>query len=160
MNLTQHLSHDQRQIKHQHKQKTVLILLDTIETKLHESQMLFNDQITKLWHHQCVLEIDQKLNQTMIDLIERHLLIITDKIQCMYHFRKNIMNHLYITNSKQNDLYTSNVRRFDSLDPRLNKVEVFSVDTDSDRTDIPNPSRNSEANFSRIVSVRNGFVFF
>jgi hypothetical protein len=43
-------------------------------------------------------------------------------------------------------LITSNVRRFDSLDPRLNKAEVFSLDTGNDTIGLSNLSLNIKAN--------------
>ena len=52
---------------------------------------------------------------------------------------------------------TSNDRLLDSLDHRLNKAEIFSVDTDTDRIDLFFLSLNSDSNFSRIVNLRNSF---
>ena len=53
---------------------------------------------------------------------------------------------------------TSNVRRFDSLDPRLNTAEIFSADTDSDRTDLSILCLNRDVNLSRSVCTRKDFV--
>jgi hypothetical protein len=45
-------------------------------------------------------------------------------------------------------LYTSNVRRFDSLGPRLNKAEIFSVDTDNDTIAVLILTVNIKGNLS------------
>jgi hypothetical protein len=55
---------------------------------------------------------------------------------------------------------TSNVRRFDSLDPRLNKAEVFSIDTDSDRTDpsilfLNSNAKDGERSLANLVQLEN-----
>jgi len=88
IDLHQRLSHDHRQITQQYKQEIIAILIDTIETKLHESQLLFHNDITKIWQNQCISPIDQQFNETMLDLIQHHLLIITEKIQYTYHYKK------------------------------------------------------------------------
>ncbi len=56
---------------------------------------------------------------------------------------------------------TSNVRRFDSLGPRLYTAEVFSVYTGSDRTNLSILSLNWDVNFSSwIVKVQEIVLWF
>ncbi len=64
----------------------------TIDTKLHQSRLLFHSEIRKICQNQRILPIEQEFNETMIDLIQRYLLIITKKIQYMHHFKETIMS--------------------------------------------------------------------
>jgi hypothetical protein len=52
------------------------------------------------------------------------------------------------TTKKSTANITSNVRRFDSLGPRLNKAEVFSVDTDNDTIGVLILTVNIKGNLS------------
>jgi len=84
--------HPHRQITQPYKQEMITILKDTIETKLYKSQLLLNHEITKICQNQSILPLDQQFNHTMTDLLQRHLILITEKIQYMYHYKDTIMN--------------------------------------------------------------------
>jgi len=49
MGLHEEFCHDHPLITQQSKQEMMIILIDTIETKLHESQILFNAELRKIW---------------------------------------------------------------------------------------------------------------
>jgi len=73
----------------QYKNDMTAILIDAVEAKLIESQKLFDDKIAKMWQNQRTLPSNQSFNPATLDLIDRHLLMLTEKAQCMYDY-KNI----------------------------------------------------------------------
>jgi hypothetical protein len=90
--LRQQLSDGHHRIIQQYKNEMKTIFTETNEVKLRETQQFFDDEMTKMWHDQRALSIDQRLNPIIIAIIDRHLLLITDKIQCIYHYRNAILN--------------------------------------------------------------------
>ncbi|CAF1484850.1 unnamed protein product [Adineta steineri] len=89
MDLNECFSH--RRITQQYKQEMITKLIDSIESTLGESQKLFNEKLEQMRQNQCQIPTDQQLNKAMFDLIEHHLLVITDKVQHIYNFRKFMM---------------------------------------------------------------------
>ncbi|CAF1336698.1 unnamed protein product [Adineta steineri] len=89
MDLNECFSH--RRITQQHKQEMITKLIDSIESTLGESQKLFNEKLEQMRQNQCQIPTDQQLNKAMIDLVEHHLLVITDKVQHIYNFRNFMM---------------------------------------------------------------------
>ena len=88
MNLRQHLHDRHQHIMTQYKSEMMKIYTETLEVKLRESQKLFDDEMTKLWQDQRSLPTHQRLKQTMIDLIDRHLTLITSQVECIYNYKK------------------------------------------------------------------------
>lgn len=78
------------QIIQQYKNEMMNILTDSIEVRLSQSQKLFDDELAYIWQHERTLPLDQQLNQTAIDLMYRHLLLISEKVQYIYYY-KNII---------------------------------------------------------------------
>ncbi|CAF1392801.1 unnamed protein product [Adineta steineri] len=73
-----------RHITKKYKIEMMAIIIDTMKVKLEDSQKLFDDKLANMCHDQHLLPIGQRLNQTMIDMIERHLVFITEKIAYLY----------------------------------------------------------------------------
>jgi hypothetical protein len=92
MDLHEEFSRDHPQMTQKSKQEMIIILINTIDTKLHRSRLLLHNKLRKICQNQRVLPIDQQFNETMVDLIQRHLLTITEKMQYVYQFRKASMS--------------------------------------------------------------------
>ncbi|CAF1317160.1 unnamed protein product [Adineta steineri] len=73
-----------RKITRNYRVEMMKIIIDTMKVKSEESQKLFDDKLANMWHDQHLLPIEQRFNQTMIDIIHDHLLFITKKIEFLY----------------------------------------------------------------------------
>ncbi|CAF1382287.1 unnamed protein product [Adineta steineri] len=82
----------QHRITQRYKKEMITKLIDSIESTLGESQTLFNEKLEQMQQSQCQITTDQQLYKAIINLIEQHLLVITDKVQHLYKFRDTIMN--------------------------------------------------------------------
>jgi len=87
-NLREQLQARHQDIMKQYKNEMMKIYIETVEVKLRESQKLFDDEMAKFWKEQNSLPINQRLNQTMINLMDRHLTLIISKLECIYNYKK------------------------------------------------------------------------
>lgn len=76
----------------QHYQNEMRTLsINIMDAKLSECEKIYDDDITKFWQNQRTLPVDQRLTPAIVDLMERRLTLITDKIQCLYHYKNRVM---------------------------------------------------------------------
>ena len=86
---TQLTSQHQQIIQHyQHEMMNIFINL--IDAKFEQCEKIFNSEVAQLWKNQRTLPVNERFTSTMIDLIERHLLMIVEKVEYMYYY-KNII---------------------------------------------------------------------
>ena len=92
-NFRHYLSDRYQQIIQNYRQEMIKIIVDTMEHRLHEFQKLFEDELAVMWLLQRSLSVHARLNEVMLDSIEKHLVLIGEKIQCIYEY-KNTMRAL------------------------------------------------------------------
>ena len=100
-NLREQLQDRHHQIMKQYWSKMMHIYTETLEIKLQEAQKLFDEELTKFWRNQRLLPVQQRLKQTMIDLMEQHLTLITNKTQCIYNYKILQQLHLKVPTINQ-----------------------------------------------------------
>jgi hypothetical protein len=86
--LHEHFQDRHNHIMKQYKSEMLKIYIETVETKLQQSQQLFDSEMTKFWQDQRSLPISERLNQTMINLMDRQLILIISKVECIYNYKK------------------------------------------------------------------------
>jgi len=90
MNLHQQLSDRHRKSMQQYKNEMLLIFIDAKKAKLHQYEKILNDETEKIRQNQLLLPIDERLNRSNINIIERYLILITEKVEWIY-LCKNIL---------------------------------------------------------------------
>jgi hypothetical protein len=68
------------------------IFSDIVEIKLQESKKIFDNEMAKMWQNQRKLPMNQRLNSTMLQFIDRYFALATEKIQCIYHYKMQRLN--------------------------------------------------------------------
>ncbi|CAF1265576.1 unnamed protein product [Adineta steineri] len=88
MELQNYMFNCYQQDVQQYRQEINKIIIDTMQTELDQFQKLFANEIAAMWQCQRLLSMPLQIDQTMLDLIERHLLLINEKIQCIYDYKE------------------------------------------------------------------------
>ncbi|UJR06548.1 hypothetical protein I4U23_010831 [Adineta vaga] len=83
MDLRHHLMNRHQHIIQQYRQEMIKIIVDTMQAKLNEFRKLFENQVA-------LMRESLQSNQIMLDLIEKHLLLISKKIQSIYEYKDAI----------------------------------------------------------------------
>ncbi|CAF1506721.1 unnamed protein product [Adineta ricciae] len=94
INLRQTLIDRHREVIQKYQQDMTTIIYDTMEAKLNELHNIFEGATATMWLIQQSFPMHLRMNQTMIDLIEHHLPILTQKAKYIYEY-KNALEALY-----------------------------------------------------------------
>ena len=63
------------------------LYISSAKSQVQHYQREHNDGIKKMWQDQRSLSQDQKLTMDMMDLIEKHVGVIAERIKCIYNFK-------------------------------------------------------------------------
>jgi hypothetical protein len=63
------------------------VFTDIIKCKLEDSQKIFDNEMAQMWQDQRKLPANERLNPAMISFMDQYLSLITEKVQCIYHYK-------------------------------------------------------------------------
>ncbi|CAF3676623.1 unnamed protein product [Rotaria sordida] len=75
----QQLIDQHKKIIEEYKNEMMILFINMSEIYMHETQKLFDQQMTELWQHQRSLPMDQQFTPRILNLIEQRLSIVTER---------------------------------------------------------------------------------
>ena len=85
--LREHLQDRHDQVMKRYRNEMMKLFLEACETKVQESRLFVDTELTQLSQDQRSLPADQRLNPTMLQVMESHLELISQKVACIYKIK-------------------------------------------------------------------------
>ena len=87
--LQQELQDRHDNLANHYKIEVLTLFTDIIDAKIRDVQKIFDDELKQFWQEQRSLPTNdqRRLNKTTLDLMDRSLILITNKMQYIYHYK-------------------------------------------------------------------------